>query len=102
MLPDSKSGPRSIVGQAYIATMFTVAADAYDCFMGRYSTPLAPVFCEFSQVATGQRVLDVGCGTGALTAELVKRLGPTGVSAVEPSEPFVEAIRERHPGVDVR
>ena len=82
--------------------MFTVAAEAYDRYMGRYSIPLAPGFCEFSQIAAGQRVLDVGCGPGALTAELVKRLGPAGVSAVEPSEPFVEAARERHPGVDVR
>jgi ubiquinone/menaquinone biosynthesis C-methylase UbiE len=82
--------------------MFTVGADAYDRFMGRYSIPLAAGFCEFSQIAAEQRVLDVGCGPGALTAELVRRLGPAGVSAVEPSEPFVEAARERHPGVDVR
>jgi ubiquinone/menaquinone biosynthesis C-methylase UbiE len=82
--------------------MFTVAADAYDRYMGRYSIPLAPAFCDFSQIAAGQRVLDVGCGPGALTAELVRRLGPSGVSAVDPSEPFVEAARQRHPGVDVR
>ena len=82
--------------------MFTVAAEAYDRFMGRYSIPLAPGFCEFAQVVPGQRVLDVGCGPGALTAELVERLGSAGVSAVDPSEPFVEAARERHPGVDVR
>jgi SAM-dependent methyltransferase len=82
--------------------MFTVAAEAYDRFMGRYSVPLAPGFCEFSQIVAGQRVLDVGCGPGALTAELVERLGPPGVAAVDPSEPFVEAARERHPGVDVR
>jgi ubiquinone/menaquinone biosynthesis C-methylase UbiE len=82
--------------------MFTVAAEAYDRFMGRYSIPLAPEFCEFSEIAAGQRVLDVGCGPGALTAELVRRLGPEAVSAVEPSQPFVEAARERHPGVDVR
>ncbi len=82
--------------------MFTVAADAYDRYMGRYSIPLAPRFCEFAQIAAEQRVLDVGCGPGALTAELVKRLGPAAVSAVDPSEPFVAAARERHPGVDVR
>ncbi len=80
---------------------FAVAADAYDRFMGRYSTPLAPRLADFAAVAGGQRVLDVGSGPGALTAELVRRLGPTGVSAVDPSVPFVEAARERHPGVDV-
>jgi SAM-dependent methyltransferase len=46
-------------------------------------------------------VLDVGCGPGALTAELIRRLGPDAVAAVDPSEPFVQAARERHPGVEV-
>jgi SAM-dependent methyltransferase len=81
---------------------FAVGADAYDRFMGRYSVPLAPELADFAAVAPGQRVLDVGCGPGALTSELVRRLGPDAVSAVDPSEPFVEAARERHPGVDVR
>ena len=81
---------------------FIVAADAYDRFMGRYSVPLAPQFADFAGVAAGQRVLDVGCGPGALTTELVARLGADAVSAVDPSEPFVAAARERHPGVDVQ
>lgn len=81
---------------------FGVGADAYDRFMGRYSVPLAPSFADLSAVATGQRVVDVGCGPGALTAELVRRLGPAAVSAVDPSETFVTAARERHPAVDVR
>jgi SAM-dependent methyltransferase len=78
---------------------FAVAAEAYDRFMGRYSVPLAPLFADFAG-AEG-RVLDVGCGPGALTAELVQRLGEDAVSAVDPSQPFVEAVRERHPGVTV-
>jgi SAM-dependent methyltransferase len=81
---------------------FAVAADAYDRFMGRYSVPLAPRFGDFAAIGAGQRVLDVGCGPGALTAELVERLGPDGVAAVDPSEPFVAAARERHPGVRVQ
>jgi SAM-dependent methyltransferase len=80
---------------------FAVAAEAYDRFMGRYSQPLAPVFADYAGVASGQHVLDVGCGPGALTAELVARLGPDAVSAVDPSAPFVEALRERHPDVTV-
>ena len=82
--------------------MFDVAAEAYDAFMGRYSTPLASRFCDFAGIGSEQRVLDVGCGPGALTAELVGRLGSAAVCAVDPSEPFVEAARARHPGVDVR
>jgi SAM-dependent methyltransferase len=81
---------------------FNVGADAYDRFMGRYSVPLAPQFADFAAVAAGQRVLDVGCGPGALTAELVTRVGPAAVSAVDPSEPFVAAAQERHPEVSVR
>jgi SAM-dependent methyltransferase len=80
---------------------FNVGADAYGRFMGRYSEPLAEVFVTRARVASGQRVLDVGCGTGALTARLVERLGAEAVSAVDPSEPFVRAARSRFPGVDV-
>jgi SAM-dependent methyltransferase len=58
------------------------------------------VLADFAGVSSGQRVLDVGCGTGALVAELVERLGPTAVTAVDPSEPFVAAVVERFPGVD--
>jgi SAM-dependent methyltransferase len=70
--------------------------------MGRYSVPLAPQFADFAALVVGERVLDVGCGPGALTAELVRRLGPAAVSAVDPSEPFVAAAQERHPGVSVQ
>lgn len=70
--------------------------------MGRYSVPLAPQLADFAAIVAGQRVLDVGCGPGALTGELVRRLGPAAVSAVDPSEPFVAAARERYPGVSVQ
>ena len=80
---------------------FAVAADLYDRFMGRYSVLLSPQLADLAGVRSGQRVLDVGCGPGALTSELVARLGPTAVSAVDPSEPFVAAARERNPGVEV-
>ena len=80
---------------------FDVAADAYDRYMGKYSFLLAPQLADFAGVRSGQRVLDVGCGPGALTAELVARVGTSGVAAVDPSEPFVVAARERNPGVEV-
>lgn len=81
---------------------FDVAASAYDSFMGRYSRLLSPQLADLAGVHGGQRVIDVGCGPGALTAELVARLGGDAVSAVDPSEPFVAAARQRNPGVDVR
>jgi SAM-dependent methyltransferase len=81
---------------------FDVSADAYLRFMGRYSEPLAVQFADLAGVRRGQRLLDVGCGPGALTAELVSRAGADAVSAVEPSASFVAAARERLPGVDIR
>ena len=80
---------------------FNVAPEAYDRFIGRYSRLLSAQLAELAGVRGGQRVLDVGCGPGALTAELVKRLGPGAVTAVDPSEPFVAAARARNPGVTV-
>ena len=51
--------------------------------------PLAPKLTDFAGVEAGQRVLDVGCGPGALTAELVRRLGAAAVSAVDLDPGFV-------------
>lgn len=70
--------------------------------MGRYSTPLAAQFATLADLQPGDRALDVGCGPGALTAELVSRLGAGTVSAVDPSEPFIASVRERFSGVDAR
>jgi SAM-dependent methyltransferase len=56
---------------------------------------------DFAVIEPGMRALDVGCGPGALTAALAGRLGKESVSAVDPSELFVEACRTRVPGVEV-
>jgi SAM-dependent methyltransferase len=77
------------------------SADAYDRFVGRYSSELAAELTEFAGIAPGQRALDVGCGPGALTETLADRLGAANVAAVDPSEPFVEACRSRVPGAEV-
>lgn len=77
-------------------------ATAYGLFTGRFSEPLAKAFAESVDPTPGQRVLDVGCGPGALSEVLVERLGVSGVSAVDPSEAFVAAAQARLPGVDVR
>ena len=81
---------------------FDVAAEAYDRFMGRYSRQLSAQLADFARIGPGQSVLDVGCGPGALTAELVARVGRMAVWAVDPSAPFVAAARLRNPGVDVQ
>ncbi len=81
---------------------FDVTADAYDRFMGRYSRLLAPRMADLAAVRSGQRALDVGCGPGALTAELVARLGAGAVAAADPSESFVATARARNPGADIQ
>jgi SAM-dependent methyltransferase len=81
---------------------FFTSTSAYDRFMGRFSGQLGPLFADFAGVGARGGALDVGCGPGALTAELTARLGATNVAAVDPSEAFVQAARERNPGVDVR
>lgn len=81
---------------------FDVAASAYDAFMGRYSRLLTGQMIDLAGLRMGDRAIDVGCGPGALTTDLVARLGARHVTAVDPSEPFVTAARERLPGVDVR
>ena len=73
---------------------------AYDNFMGRFSSRLAPVFADFAGVESGARVLDVGAGTGALTGELVTR--GAEVAAVDPSPAFAATLRSRFPGIDAR
>ncbi|AKK26476.1 class I SAM-dependent methyltransferase [Mycobacterium sp. EPa45] len=79
---------------------FEVPPEDYARFMGRYAEPLAPVFAAFAGISSGDKVLDVGCGTGALTAHL--RSVGADVKAIDPSPPFVAAIAERLPDVDAR
>jgi len=81
---------------------FLAPAEKYDRFMGRYTLGLAPGLADAAGVTGGMRVLDVGCGPGGLTQELVRRVGAEHVAAIDPAPQFVAACRERHPGADVR
>ena len=81
---------------------FSVAGDAYDRFMGRYSRELAPRLVAFAGLAEGMRALDVGCGSGLLTSTLADRLDAANVAAADPSESLLAACAARVPGADVR
>jgi SAM-dependent methyltransferase len=74
---------------------FEASADAYNQFMGRYSRPLASALVRHLDGRIGSRVVDVGCGPGALTEVLLGLDGPVEVIAVDPSRSFVRAARDR-------
>jgi SAM-dependent methyltransferase len=80
---------------------FRASADAYERHIGRYGPALAAALIPVAGVEPGWRALDVGCGTGALTAALAELLGGERVAAVDPSEPFARACADRLPDVRV-
>lgn len=71
-------------------------ADGYEQLMGRWSQRLAPLFIDFAGLADGERVLDVGCGTGSLTFALPKAANVGEVEAVDFSPVFVEEAKRRN------
>jgi ubiquinone/menaquinone biosynthesis C-methylase UbiE len=81
------------------ADTFLQGAEVYDRHIGRYGHELALELIKFADVRPGQRVLDVGCGPGALTRQLVAVVGAEQVAAIDPSAPFVQASRDRLPGI---
>ena len=81
---------------------FAGPAENYDRFMGRYTATLAGALVDAAGVTAGMHVVDVGCGPGGLTRELAGRAGVENVAAIDPSEQFAAACRDRNPGADVR
>lgn len=65
-------------------------ARAYERFMGRWSRSLAPLLVRFAGVGDGDTVLDVGSGTGALTAAVVRAAPSSRVVGIDPSAPYVQ------------
>jgi trans-aconitate methyltransferase len=63
--------------------------DAYERYVGRWSRLVAPAFLAWLEPERRRRWLDVGCGTGALSAAILARCDPLGVVGVDPSEAHV-------------
>jgi ubiquinone/menaquinone biosynthesis C-methylase UbiE len=70
------------------AKMFAASA-GYERFMGRWSRQLAPAYIAFAGVKNGDRVLDVGTGTGSLAATLEATMPASEIVGVDPSESFI-------------
>lgn len=71
--------------------------DSYERYVGRWSRPVARLFVAWLAESPGQRWLDVGCGTGALSAAILDGAAPRSVTAVDPSEGFL-ALAAAHLG----
>src|SRR5262245_34696030 len=76
--------------------------DAYERLMGRWSRALAPLLVKFADIRDGDVVLDVGSGTGALTAAIVMAAPSSSVIGVDPAAQYVDAARTRHSAKLVR
>lgn len=77
------------------------AADRYEQFMGRWSRALAPRFLNWAHLPPGRRILDLGCGTGALSAALVERSWP-GTVGIDRSFSFASSARQGPGAVSAR
>src|SRR5512134_2820174 len=73
------------------ARMFS-AAGGYERFMGRWSRLLAPAYIEFAGVRDGDRILDVGTGTGALATALAAAKPASQIVGIDPSAAFVDYV----------
>ena len=76
--------------------------EAYDVFMGRWSDRLAPLLVQFAGVTDGDDVLDVGSGTGSLTAAVAAAAPSSRIVGIDRSEPYVAVARARHRSQQVR
>jgi len=90
------------VSQAEGAATFRASTELYGRHVGRYVPALSEALIGVAGVEPGMTLLDVGCGPGGLTRALADVVGEASVAAVDPSEPFAQACRERVPGADVR
>lgn len=78
------------------------AGDSYDLYMGRWSRKIAPRFLAWLKPEDELDWLEVGCGTGALTAEILARCKPRSLISIEPSEGFLARARANVPDERVR
>jgi SAM-dependent methyltransferase len=70
------------------AKMFAIG-DGYEQYMGRWSRLVVPSYAAFAGVKDGQRILDVGTGTGVVAITLESALPRSKIVGVDPSTGFI-------------
>jgi SAM-dependent methyltransferase len=78
-----------------VAREVWAVGDAYEAYVGRWSRRVAEIFVRWLDVPAGRRWLDVGCGTGALTATLLSAADPAQVIGIDTSLGFLAGGRAR-------
>jgi SAM-dependent methyltransferase len=73
------------------------AGDSYDAYMGRWSRQIAPRFLDWLGPPDEKEWLEVGCGTGALSAAILARCNPKSLISIDPSEGFLAKARVNVP-----
>ena len=92
------------MGTAMTSSFNVHDATGYEQLMGRWSQKLAPLFIDFSGLADGEKILDVGCGTGSLTFALARAADLGEIAAIDYSPVFVEEAIRRNadPRIKIR
>src|SRR5882672_5635822 len=78
------------------STYTALNPEGYEQIMGRFSRRLAPAFAEFAGSSPGETMLDVGCGTGSMTAALAARGDHAAIVGIDVSEAYVAFARSRN------
>lgn len=71
------------------------SGDAYERYMGRWSRRIAPLFLDWLAPPRQAAWLDVGCGTGELSAAILGQCAPARIVGVDTSDAFLELARSR-------
>jgi SAM-dependent methyltransferase len=72
------------------------AGEVYDAYVGRWSRLVAPEFVRWLAASSGRDWIDVGCGTGELTAAILALADPRSVRGVDPSDGMMALARDRY------
>jgi SAM-dependent methyltransferase len=76
-------------------TEYFTDGDAYERVMGRWSRLAGREFLDWLAMPKGRQWLDIGCGSGAFTEEIIARAGPEAVAAIDPSAEQIAFARRR-------